>query len=132
MKRLPTKNQWEPYLLQRNYNINTNTRPKLLCDLISDVDQHATPCKEPWIYQVIQLELAQKYHNPSNSIRCNCQKICRWTRRPEIILNIRKKAIFFEMINSPLFKSFSIFTNFRKKTNRAVRFSYSSLPKLFI
>ena len=32
--------------------------------------------------------------NHSNFIRCNCQKICSWSRRPKDILKIRKKARF--------------------------------------
>ena len=30
----------------------------------------------------------------NNSIRCNCQKICNWSRRPKTMLEIRKKATF--------------------------------------
>ena len=32
--------------------------------------------------------------SPSNSIRCNFQKICSWSRRPKTILEIRKKTSF--------------------------------------
>ena len=40
--------------------------------------------------------------SPSNSIRHNCQKICGWTKRPETILETRKKATFLKVINNPL------------------------------
>lgn len=29
--------------------------------------------------------------SPGDSTKCSCQKICNWTRRPETILEIRKK-----------------------------------------
>ena len=32
--------------------------------------------------------------NSSNSIRYNCKKICRWSKRPKTILEIRKNAFF--------------------------------------
>ena len=38
--------------------------------------------------------------SPRNSIIYNSQKICSLSRRPQTILEIRKKATFFEMIRS--------------------------------
>ena len=68
--------------------------------------------------------------SPSNSIRHNCQKICNWSRRSKIILEIRKKAIFLEVINNPIiYRFFKDFTNHEKKTNRAVVFSSWSFPQ---
>ena len=43
----------------------------------------------------------------SNCIRDNCQKICSWSRRPENLLEIRKKADFLRWPTSLLFRSFS-------------------------
>ena len=43
--------------------------------------------------------------NLRNSIRYHCQKICSWSRRPETILQIRKKVTFLEEIN---IKSFTL------------------------
>ena len=37
----------------------------------------------------------------SNSIRCNCQKICCWTKRPKTILETGKKDIFLDIIKKP-------------------------------
>ena len=47
------------------------------------------------------------------------------------ILEIRKKAIVLYMINNPIiYKFFKDFTNYRKKTNRAVVFSFRPLPNI--
>ena len=49
-------------------------------------------------------------------------------RRPETILEIRKKATFLEVINKPIICKFSKdFTNHRKKTNKEVAFSRKPL-----
>ena len=60
-------------------------------------------------------------NSPSNYIRHNCQKICSWSRRPNAILEIRKKATFLKAIK------FSK-TNHRKKTNSVVVFSSRPFP----
>ena len=53
----------------------------------------------------------------------SCQN-CSWMRRPEVILEIRKKLNFSGWSTSLLFTSFfKEFINHRKKTNRAVVFS---------
>ena len=66
--------------------------------------------------------------NPNNSIRCNCQKICIWLRRPKTILEIRKKATFLLVISNSICKFLKDFTNHRKKTNRVVVFSSRPFP----
>ena len=65
----------------------------------------------------------------SNSIRCNCQKICSWSKRPKTVLEI-KRAHFSRWKTIPLFASFWDFTNHRKKTNRAVVFSCRPFPNI--
>ena len=50
----------------------------------------------------------------SNFIRYNCEKICSWSKRPETILNIRKKA---KVINKTIiYNFFKDFFNHRKKS----------------
>ena len=58
--------------------------------------------------------------NPSNSIRCNCEKICSWLRRPKIILNIRKRTYFSRWSTILLLTSFSktLLTTERRLTGR--------------
>ena len=68
--------------------------------------------------------------SPSNSMRCNCQNICSWSRRPNIILKIRKKATFLSVINKPFTNKFSGFTNHEKRTKSAVVFSCRSLSNI--
>ena len=69
--------------------------------------------------------------SPSISIRYNCQKICSWSRRPKIILEIRKKARFSKRCTSLFFTSSSKdFTNHRKKPNRDVVFSYGPFSNI--
>ena len=41
--------------------------------------------------------------SPSNSIRYDCQKICSWSRKPKIILKIRKRSHFSTWPASVLF-----------------------------
>ena len=68
----------------------------------------------------------------SNSTKYNYQKIYRRYARPETILEIRKKATFLLLINNPIiYKFFKDFTNHRKKTNKAVGFSYTPFPIIF-
>ena len=50
---------------------------------------------------------------PENSIKHDCQKICNWRKRPETILEIRKKALSLQMINN----FFEDFTNHKKNIN---------------
>ena len=58
--------------------------------------------------------------SPSNCIRHNCQKICRWSRRPKTILEIRKNTTFLKKINNPIiYKFFKDANNHRKKNNKA-------------
>ena len=60
-----------------------------------------------------------------NAIRYNCKKICSLSRRPKTIMEIRKKATFLQVIkNSIIYKFFKGFPKHRKKTNKAVVFSY--------
>ena len=67
----------------------------------------------------------------SNFIRCNCQKICSWSRRPNTIMEIQKKSTFIWVINNPIiYKFFKDFSNHRKKTNRAVVFSKRPFPSI--
>ena len=69
--------------------------------------------------------------SPSNSIRYNYQKICSWSRRRKIILEIRKKATFLWVINNPIiYKFFKDVTNHRKETNRAVVFNCRPFPNI--
>ena len=50
--------------------------------------------------------------NLSNSVKYNCQKSCSSLRRPETILEIRKKVTFLQMMNNPFtYKFFKDFTN---------------------
>ena len=52
---------------------------------------------------------------------CNCQRICSWSKMLETVLEIRKKTIFFELINKSIFnKFFKDFTNSSKKTKRQI------------
>ena len=68
---------------------------------------------------------------PSNSIRCNCQKIWSWSR-PKSILEIRKKAIFLQVVNNPIiYKIFKDLTNHREQTNWAIVFSSRTSPNIF-
>ena len=70
--------------------------------------------------------------SPSNSIRCNCQKICIWSRRPKTILEIRKKTTFLWVINkSIIFKFLKDFTKQVKKANRTVAFSDRPFRNVF-
>ena len=55
--------------------------------------------------------------SPSNSIRHNSQKICIWSRRPKTILEIRKKAKFFWVINNPIICKFSKIKSLIKSSN---------------
>ena len=58
--------------------------------------------------------------SPSNCIRHNCQKICRWSRRSKTILEIRKNTTFLKKINKPIiYKFFKDANNHRKKNNKA-------------
>ena len=62
-----------------------------------------------------------------NSIR----QICSRARRPETLLEIRKKATFLQLINKLIiYKFFTDFTNHGKKTNRAVAFSCRPFPNI--
>ena len=45
--------------------------------------------------------------HPSNSIRYNYKSICSWSRRPETILEIRKRPHFSRWSTTLLFTSFS-------------------------
>ena len=58
--------------------------------------------------------------SPSNSIRCNCKKICSWLRRPKTILKIRKRPYFSRWSTILLFLSFSktLLTTERRLTGR--------------
>ena len=61
----------------------------------------------------------------------NCQKNCSWSRRPEMVQEIRKKTIFLDMINKLIVcKFFKDFTNHRRKTNKVVVFRCRSLPNI--
>ena len=60
--------------------------------------------------------------SPSNSIRSKSQKIYSLLIRPETILEIRKEATFFEVINnSIIYKFFKDFLNHWKNSNRTVK-----------
>ena len=69
------------------------------------------------------------FKTPSNTIRYNCQKICSWSRRLKIILEIRKNPTFLPWSTSLLFTGFLDFTNHRKKINREVVFSCTPFPQ---
>ena len=67
----------------------------------------------------------------SNSIRHKCKMICSWSKRPKIILEIRKEATLLKVINnSIIYKFFKGFTNHRKNINRAVVFSSRFFPNI--
>ena len=69
--------------------------------------------------------------SPSNSIRYNCRKICRWSRKPKTIGNWKKGCISLsDHNNSIIYKVFKDFTNHRKKTNREVVFSFRPFPNI--
>ena len=57
---------------------------------VCEEDQHAKPC----VYQVLQVQQPYTCKSPSNSIRCNCERICNCSRRPETILGVRKRPHF--------------------------------------
>ena len=89
------------------------------------------PVKEPWYIKCYSLIIPRPVKSPSNSIRCNCQKICSWSRRPKMIMKIRKKATFLLVINSSIiYKLFKYFTNHRKKVNMVVVFSLRPFPNI--
>ena len=98
---------------------------------VCEEDQHDKPCQKPWIYKCQSSSGPRPIKSASNSIRYNCEKICSRSRRPRTILEIRKKATFFYVINNPIiYKFFKDFTNYRKKTDRAVVFSWRSFPNI--
>lgn len=71
------------------------------------------------------------FTSPKNSISCNCQKISNQTRKPETILEIRKKTTFVKAICSPIVhKSLQYFTANEKKTYRTVYFSCRVSPNI--
>ena len=67
----------------------------------------------------------------SNSIRYICGKTCSWSIRPKTILDIRKNTSFLLVINNAIiYIFFKDFSNYRKKTNRTVVFSWRSFPSI--
>ena len=60
-----------------------------------------------------------------------CQKICGWITGLKTILGI-KKATFLKVVSKPIifFKFFIDFTHHRKRNNRAIAFSYTSLSNI--
>ena len=67
----------------------------------------------------------------SNSISFNCQKISCWLRKPNIILEIRKKTALLYLIKKPIFCNFfKDFTNQRKKINGMVVLSRTLFLKV--
>ena len=65
------------------------------------------------------------FQSPSIFIRYNCKKIWSWSRRLKTILEIRKMGTFLLVINNSIICKFSKnFTSGRKKTSRAVVFSF--------
>ena len=61
---------------------------------------------------------------PSNSIRCNYQKIYSLMENSETLLEIRKKSSYLEVINKPIIYIYiRNITNNRKKTNKALLFA---------
>ena len=88
------------------------------------------PVKSLGYIKCYSLSSPRPVKSPSNSISYNCQRICSWSRRPKNILEIKKKATFLYVINNPIiYTFFKDFTNYRKKTNRAVVFSCTPSPK---
>ena len=112
-------------LLLRKEKIRPNIWPRIPLDLRL---QRRPACKT----------LSRALDNPrpakslSKSIRHNCQKIYSRLRRAKLILEIRKKATFCQVIdNATTYKFFKDFTKHRKKTSRAIAFSSRTTKETF-
>ena len=67
----------------------------------------------------------------SNSLRYNYVKICSWTRRPETIVEIRKKGhVSRDYQHTYYLQTFQRLDNNRKKAKRVVAFRHESLPNI--
>ena len=112
-------------LLLRKEKIRPNIWPRIPLDLSL---RRRPACKT----------LSRALDNPrpaksfSNSIKHNCQKIYSRSRRAKLILEIRKKATFCQVIdNATTYKFFKGFTKHRKKTSRAAAFSSRTTKETF-
>ena len=54
----------------------------------------SNPVKSLGYIKCHNLSSPRPTESPSNSIRYNCEKICRWSRRPKTILEIKKGHIY--------------------------------------
>ena len=70
--------------------------------------------------------------SPRKSIRCNCLKICSWSRRPKTILEIRKRPYFSRLSTILLFTSFS--NTLLTTERRLIRWEFltADLPPTFL
>ena len=86
------------------------------------------PAKSLGYIKCHSLSSPRPVESPSNSIRY--KKICRWSKRPKTILEIRKRSQFSRWLTNLLFTTFKNFTNHRKKTNRVAVFSSRPFPNI--
>ena len=125
---LPMQNHWQPSTTQKRRN-----KAKYLTGIkFVKRTRMLNSVKSLRFIKRCSSSSPKPIKSPSNSIRCNCQKICSWSRRPETILETRKNTTFFKMINKfIIFKNFKNFTNHGKKTNRKIDFSHRPFPNIF-
>ena len=112
-------------LLLRKEEIRPNICPQI------PAYQHAKPCQKPWYIKCHSSSRPRLVKSPSNSIRYKCKKICSWSRRPNTILEIRKKPHFSKWSTILLFTGFSknLLTT-AKKTNWMVVFCCRPFPNI--
>ena len=92
--RLPTQNHPKPSLTEERRNkAKYLTRNSIRLKFVKNTSMPITVKSLRYIkYYSSNSPRPVKFL--SNSIRCNCQNICRWSRRPKTILEIRKATFF--------------------------------------
>ena len=79
---------------------------------VCEGDQHSKPFQKPHrgYIKYYSFSSSRAMKSPSNSVSCNCQKICSWLRRPETVVEFRKRHHSSRRLATLLFTSFSKIT----------------------
>ena len=132
LQRLAIQNHPNPFITEKGWNkAKYSTWYSIRFQLVKKTSM-PNPVQSLRYIKFHGLSSLRLIKRPRNSKKCNCKKICSWSRRPKTILEMRKKAWFIEVINkSIVYRFLKDFTNLWKKSKRAAVFSNRPLPNIF-
>ena len=123
LARLPIQNQSKPSITKKRRNKNKYFIWNSIRLMFLKKTSMLNPVESCEYIKCCSSSSTRPMKEPSNSIIYSCQKIGSWSRRPETILEIRKKPTFIWVMNKLITcKFFKDFINHKKKTNRTVFF----------